>query len=42
MLNDNDIGIIGLCETRLDEMARDSNVNINGYNIFRNDRNAKI
>ena len=41
MLNANDIDIIGLSETRLDETVRDSDVNINGYNIYRNDRNAK-
>ena len=40
MLNDHDIDIIGLSETRLDETVRDSDVNINGYNIYRNDRNA--
>ena len=40
MLNNNDIDIIGLSETRLDETVRDSDVNINGYNIYRNDRNA--
>ena len=40
VLNDNDIDIIGLSETRLDETVRDSDVNINGYSIYRNDRNA--
>ena len=40
VLNDNDIDIIGLSETRLDETVRDSDVNINGYNIYRNDRNT--
>ncbi len=40
MLADNNIDIIGLNETRLDETVRDSDVNINGYNIYRNDRNA--
>ena len=40
MLNDNDIDIIGLSETRLDETVRDSCVNINGYSIYRNYRNA--
>ena len=40
VLNDDDIDIIGLSETRLDETVRDSDVNIDGYNIYRNDRNA--
>ena len=40
VLKDNDIDIIGLSETRLDETVRDSDVNINGYNIYRNDRNT--
>ena len=36
MLNDYDIDIIGLCETRLDKTIIDSEVSISGYNIFRN------
>eukprot|EP00794_Sanderia_malayensis_P002566 gene2566-biopygen2105 len=40
VLADNNIDIIGLNETPLDETVRDSDVNINGYNIYRNDRNA--
>ena len=40
MLNDHDIDIIGLSETRLDETISDSEVSINGYNIFRNDRDV--
>ena len=38
MLHDNDIDVIGLCETRLDETVTDSDVSIAGYKIFRNDR----
>ena len=30
--------IIGLCETRLGETVRDSEVNTHGYNIYKNDR----
>ena len=40
MLNDNDIDVIGLCETRLDKTISDSEVSISGYNIFRNDRDV--
>ena len=40
LLSDNDIDIIGLSETRLDEAVRDSDVNINGCDIYSNDRNA--
>ena len=40
MINDHDIDIIGLSETRLDETISDSEVSINGYNIFRNDRDV--
>ena len=38
VLKDHDIDIIGLSEKRLDKTISDSEVNINGYNIFRNDR----
>ena len=38
LLHDNDIDVIGLCETRLDEKVADSDVSIAGYKIFRNDR----
>ena len=38
MLNEHDINIIGLSETRLDKTISDSEVTIRGYNIFRNDR----
>ena len=38
MLSDNDIDIIDLSKTRLDKTISDSEVSINGYNIFRNDR----
>ena len=38
LLHDNDIDIIGLCETRLDDKITDSDVSIAGYKIFRNDR----
>ena len=38
LLHDNDIDVIGLCETRLDEKVADSDVSIAGYTIFRNDR----
>ena len=40
MLNDHDIDIIGLSETRLDETISDSEVSISGCNIFRNDRDV--
>ena len=40
VLNDNDIDIVGLSKTRLDGTVRDSDVNINGYNIYRIDRNG--
>ena len=40
ILHDNDIDIIGLSETRLDENIGDAEVSIEGYKIFRNDRNA--
>ena len=40
MLNDNDIDIIGLCETWLDKAISDSEVSISGYNVFRNDRDV--
>ena len=40
VLKDNEIDIIVLCETRLDETVRDSNVNFPGYNIYRNDRDS--
>ena len=36
---DNEIDIIGLSETRLDETVKDQDVSINGYRIYRNDRN---
>ena len=39
-MHDNDIDIIGLSETRLDENIGDAEVSIEGYKIFRNDRNA--
>ena len=37
-LHDNDIDVIGLCETRLDEKVADSDVSTAGYKISRNDR----
>ena len=40
VLNDHDIDIIGLSETRLDKTISDSEINISGYNIFRNDRDV--
>ena len=40
MLNEHDIDIIGLSETRLDKTISDSEVTIRGYNIFRNDRDV--
>ena len=36
---DNEIDIIGLSETRLDATVKDQDVSINGYRIYRNDRN---
>ena len=41
MLKDNDIDIIGLCETRLDDKIKDSEVSIPGYQIYRNDPDSK-
>ena len=38
-LKDQDIDIIGLSETRLDSEITDNEVKIDGYNIFRRDRN---
>ena len=38
ILRENDIDIIGLSETRLNEQIEDSEVHITGYYIFRNDR----
>ena len=35
VLNDHDIDIIGLSETRFDEKISDSEVSISGYNIVR-------
>ena len=40
MLKEHDIDIIGLSETWLDKTISHSEVNINGYNIFRNDRDV--
>ena len=34
------IGVIGLSEIRLDEKVRESDVNIHGYNIYRNDHES--
>ena len=39
-MHDNDIDIIGFSETRLDESIRGHEVTIEGYKIFRNDRNV--
>ena len=38
ILRENDIAIIGLSETRLNEQIEDSELHITGYYIFRNDR----
>ena len=38
LFHDNDIDVIGVCETRLDEKVGESDVSIAGYKIFRNDR----
>ena len=38
-LKDQDIDIIGLSETRIDSEITDNEVKIDGYNIFRRDRN---
>ena len=40
MLNDHDIDIIGLSETELDETISDTEVNISGYKILRNDHDV--
>ena len=33
------MGLIGVCETRLDEKVRDSGVNVHGLSINKNVRN---
>ena len=38
LLHDNEIDLIGLCETRLHEKVADSDISIAGYKILRNDR----
>ena len=38
-MKDHEIDIIGLSEMRLDSKVTDSEVQINYYNIYRNDRN---
>ena len=40
ILHDNDIDIIGLSETRLDKNVQNCELVIEGYKIFRNDRDA--
>ena len=40
ILHDNDIDIIGLSETQFDENIGYAEVSIEGYKIFRNDRNT--
>ena len=40
ILRENEIDIIGLSETRLDSTVTDPMVSIEGYRIFRNDRDA--
>ena len=40
ILKENEIDIIGLSETRLDSTVTDPMVSIEGYRIFRNDRDA--
>ena len=40
ILHDNIIDIIGVRETRLDSKVNDSEVSINGYRIYRNDRDS--
>ena len=40
ILKENEIDIIGLSETRLDNTISDPMVSIEGFRIFRNDRNA--
>ena len=39
-MNDNEIDVIGLNETRLDENIGDRKLRIEGYKIFRNDHNV--
>ena len=39
MLNENQIDIIGLNETRLNQTIKDQEIHIDGYQTFRNDRN---
>ena len=38
MLNENQMDIIGLNETRLNQTIKDQEIHIDGYQIFRNDR----
>ena len=38
-LNENQIDIIGLNETRLNQTIKDQEIHIDGYQMFRNDRN---
>lgn len=40
ILSDNSLHIIGISETHLDNETEDCEINILGYNIFRNDRNT--
>ena len=39
MINKNQIDIIELNETRLNETSKEQEIHIDGYKIFRNDRN---
>ena len=39
MLNENQIDITGLNETRLPQTIKDEEIHIDGYQIFRNDVN---
>ena len=40
ILHENDIGIKGLSETRLEKKTEDHELSIEGYKIFRNDRDS--
>ena len=38
LLDEHSIDAVGLCETKLDNKFRDSNVSIAGYRVFRNEQ----
>ena len=40
LVNDHKFDVLGLCETRLNENVQDRELRIDGYEIYRNDRDA--